>query len=258
MKEFTLSSGFTVRYHDLPGEGIPIVFLHGLSCSSSMDYPTVAAETPLCGHRRILVDLLGAGFSDKPALFGYSVEDHAAYLRLLVQSLALECFVLFGHSLGGAVAIALAALCPERIAALVLTESNLDPSGENAVSKLIASQPETYFLTRGFPDLIALNRAAGNTLWAASLALWLPIAAYRFSLSAARGGSPSWRQTLYELPMPKTYLFGERTLPDTDFTELPKNGVRVGVVSNAGHGMAWDNPAGLAKAVAEAIAAAQA
>lgn len=254
MKEFKLpQNDFTVRYHDLPGEGTPIVFLHGLGCASSMDYPAVAAEPPLCGRRSILVDLLGAGFSDKPASFGYSVEEHAAYLHLLVQSLALERFVLFGHSLGGAVAIELASLCPERIAALILTESNLDPSGECAVSRFIASQPEANFLAYGYSDLIAQNRAAGNTLWAASLALWLPLAVYRFSLSAARGGTPSWRQTLYGLPVSKTYLFGERTLPDADFAELPEHGVRVGVVPRAGHGMAWDNPAGLAKAIADAI-----
>ena len=33
---------------------------------SSFDYPEVAAQTDLINHRRILIDLLGSGFSDKP------------------------------------------------------------------------------------------------------------------------------------------------------------------------------------------------
>jgi len=48
MKEF-LVPGRTdrIRYHDLPGEGVPIVFIHGLGCASSMDYPYVATQVLL-------------------------------------------------------------------------------------------------------------------------------------------------------------------------------------------------------------------
>ncbi len=254
MKEF-LVPGRTdrIRYHDLPGEGVPIVFIHGLGCASSMDYPNVATQTPLASHRRILVDLLGAGFSDKPDDFGYAAEDHAAYLLQFVESLKLNAFVLFGHSMGGAVAISFARLCPERIRHLVLTESNLDPSPETAVSNQIASQSMEEFVQTGFDSMIARAVHAENTLWAASLSLWSPIAAYRFSQSGKNGGRIDWRQTLYTLPCAKTFLFGAQTLPDEDETELPKHGVRVEIVPNAGHGMAWENPSGLAEAVERAI-----
>jgi pimeloyl-ACP methyl ester carboxylesterase len=154
-----------------------------------MDYPNVASQAPLSSHRRILVDLLGAGFSDKPDDFGYAAEDHAEYLLNFVETLELDTFVLFGHSMGGAVAISLARLCPERIKHLILTESNLDPSPESAVSNQIASQSKEEFLSSGFESMVQRAIHSGNTLWAASLSLWSPVAAYGFSCSGKNGGA---------------------------------------------------------------------
>jgi pimeloyl-ACP methyl ester carboxylesterase len=253
MNEFRIPScGSIMRWHDLPGNEDPLLFIHGLGCSGSMDYPCVAAQPSLCGKRRILVDLLGAGFSDKPDDFSYSVEDHAAYLKLFVESLNLGAFSLFGHSLGGAVAISLARLCREQVRSLILTESNLDPSRERDVSKFIANQPEERFLATGFDALIAKSRTHGSRLWAASLSLWSPKAVHRFSCSAAHGGIIPWRETLYALPCRKTFVFGERSLPDPDFTELAEHGVTVAVIPRAGHGMAWENPEALASLIADA------
>ncbi|MCI6054229.1 alpha/beta fold hydrolase [Dysosmobacter sp.] len=65
----------------------------------------------LAKHRRILVDLLGAGYSGSPPEFDYSVPAHAAYLKEFVDGLGVRDVVLFGHSLGGPVAIELAKLC---------------------------------------------------------------------------------------------------------------------------------------------------
>ena len=80
MQEFILKdSKNRIRYHDFPGEGAPILFIHGLGCAGSFDYPQVAAQEELCENRRILVDLLGSGFSDRPDDFGYKVSDHAEY-----------------------------------------------------------------------------------------------------------------------------------------------------------------------------------
>ena len=48
--------------------------------ASSVRNRPVAADLALWGRRMLLVDLLGAGFSDRPAAFGYAVEDHARVL----------------------------------------------------------------------------------------------------------------------------------------------------------------------------------
>ena len=253
MKQYRLKQdGHAVRYHELPGENPPVVFLHGLGCASSFEYPCVMAQPALIGRRALLVDLLGAGYSDRPLDFDYSVEAHAAYLSEMIESLDLPPFVLFGHSLGGAVAICLATLQKKRVKSLILTESNLDPSESRAVSRKIGSQSREDFLSQGYNALLASARKK-NPLWGATLAHWLPEATYGISCSAMRGGTPSWRQQLYELNLPRTFLFGERSLPSEDVEELPLHGVQVGIIPSAGHSMGLENPAALAEAIARIL-----
>lgn len=175
MREYQLAGlGCCLRYVDLPGEETPILFIHGLGCAGSFDYPEVAAQAVLAKHRRILVDLLGAGYSDSPPEFDYSVPAHAAYLKEFVDGLGVRDVVLFGHSLGGPVAIELAKLCGSRVRALVLSEANLDPSRAGSGSYQIAQLPEEEFAGSGMGALIAENRANGNTMWAAALSHCAP------------------------------------------------------------------------------------
>jgi len=49
--------------------------------------------------------------------------------------------------------------------------------------------------------------------------------------------------------MPRAVIFGANTLPHPDAERLPAIGVGVLVVPGAGHSMAWENPAGLARAI---------
>ena len=86
-----------IRYHDLYGKGTPILFIHGLGCASSFDYIEVAAMLGP-SQRIILIDLLGAGYSDKPLDFEYSVRAHAQYLSEFVEDLRLDQVIVFGHS----------------------------------------------------------------------------------------------------------------------------------------------------------------
>jgi pimeloyl-ACP methyl ester carboxylesterase len=253
MKTFQLQPGpFGIRYHDLAGDGPPLVFIHGLGCASSCDYPRVACEAALAGRRMLLVDLLGSGFSDQPVEFGYTVDDHAGTVAALIRHLGIESLDLFGHSMGGAVAIAAACLLADRLQHLVLSEPNLDPGG-GIFSRRIAAMDEADYVARGHGGLAEASRLEGNGIWAASLAISSPLAAHRGAASLVAGSNPTWRAQLYGLAMPKTVIFGETTLPDVDFERLPRDGVRVDVVASAGHGMAWQNPAGLAAAIRRAL-----
>jgi pimeloyl-ACP methyl ester carboxylesterase len=76
-----------------------------------------------------------------------------------------------------------------------------------------------------------------------------PLAVHRGATSLVRGGSPSWREQLEALTIPRTVIFGSKSLPDPDTERLSNLGITVRVVQDAGHSMIWENPSGYAEAV---------
>lgn len=252
MKSFAVPSiEGRLRYHDIAGEAPTLVFIHGLGCASSCDYPTVAAHLSLSGRRKLLIDLFGSGFSDRPISFDYSIAAHARTVAALLGHLDLTGIDLFGHSMGGAVAIAAATLLGRRLHHLALAEPNLEPGG-GFFSRRIASMSERDYVASGHEALVQASRAEGNDIWAASLARSAPHAVHRSAVSLVAGSDPTWLRMLADLPVPRAMLVGERSLPYPDIEKLPGIGVALTIVPAAGHSMAWDNPSGLAEAIARA------
>ncbi|WP_315460132.1 alpha/beta hydrolase [uncultured Streptococcus sp.] len=111
MKEYYIKEHSAyLRYQDFPGTENTILFIHGLGCAGSFDYSEVAAQSVFNDTRCIIVDLLGAGYSDKPTEFDYRVSSHVQYLKSFIEDLNLNDFNVFGHSLGGPIAIELTTL----------------------------------------------------------------------------------------------------------------------------------------------------
>jgi pimeloyl-ACP methyl ester carboxylesterase len=241
-----------LRYHDLPGRGIPILFLHGMGCASSCDYPRVASDRALKGRHRILIDLLGSGFSDRPAEFGYTIDDHANTIAALIKGLGYHKVHLVGHSMGGSIAIVAAKLCLSKIGCLILSEPNLDPGG-GTFSRPIGIQSEEEYVARGHEKTVQRAFKQGNDIWASSLSLSSPVAIHREAVSLINGSVPSWREQLNALTMPRTVLFGEHSLPDPDTVRLLKIGVKVRIVRKSGHSMALENPSGFAQAISSSL-----
>jgi pimeloyl-ACP methyl ester carboxylesterase len=65
-------------------------------------------------RRKILIDLPGFGYSDKPRDFSYNIHEQALVLEQFLSHLRLQRFALFGHSMGGSIAIEAAGLLGER------------------------------------------------------------------------------------------------------------------------------------------------
>ena len=241
-----------LRYHDLPGSGRPLLFVHGLGCAASSDFPRVAADPALAGRRRLLLDLLGAGFSDRPDDFAYSVSAHAQTVAGLIRQLDAPALDIIGHSMGGAVAIAASSLCPDKVARLVLLEPNLDAGG-GVFSRALAAMSEQEFVSRGQRRMARLASREGSPLWAGSLSASHAPAVHRAAVSLVQGGEPSWRSQLLALTMPRSVVVGERSLPQPGLTCLAQDGVSVHVLADAGHAMSEDNPAGLAALLADIL-----
>jgi pimeloyl-ACP methyl ester carboxylesterase len=240
-----------VRYHDLAGAGLPIVFIHGLGCAGSFDYPEVAAA--LGDYRRILVDLLGSGYSDSPTDFDYSITAQARCLAALATSVGLERFVLFGHSMGGALAMSLTTLVPQRVAALLLSEANLVAGGGES-SHAVVSYTRREFAASGHAELVASARRDGNRLWAQSVERTLPEAMYDEAADLVAGAFTTLPRLRTLGAPPLGFIVGEQNEALERATGLMAPIDPVAVVPRAGHGMAWENPLGVAAAITTLIA----
>jgi len=102
-------------------EGLPVLLVHGFPTSSYL-WRDVMRDLEH-DHRTIAADLIGLGASERPPHRRYDLSSQALLLLALLDELALPQVALVGHGLGGSVAVHLAALAPERVAALVLVDA---------------------------------------------------------------------------------------------------------------------------------------
>lgn len=75
-----------------------IFLIHGYP-TSSYDWSKIWEQLSN-RYQLVAIDLLGLGFSDKPATYQYSVQDHADQCIALIKHLQLEKIHLIGHDLG--------------------------------------------------------------------------------------------------------------------------------------------------------------
>lgn len=243
-----------LRYLDLPGTEPAVLFIPGAHLAGTAAFVPTAVEPGLSNRRRVIVDLLGGGFSDRPDDFSYGLEDHATTLALLLDDLGLEGCGVVGHSLGGAVAIGLAAKRPQLVERLILAEANLDTVG-GAFTGFVTSYSEADFITSGYTDLLSdLEKRAHDgdpvsPILLGILAAADPRALHRSAVGVTRGMQPIMRDLLVQMTIPRQYVFGEWSLPDEDYDVLPSLGIEVAVVPEAGHAMTADNPAGFARVI---------
>ena len=126
-----LPDGRRVSVECWPGDGAPLVLLHGLlNCAAGWNH--LAAVT---SRRCLAVDLPGFGDSNCP--IRNRISAYAEDVQAALAALDVHDFTLVGHSLGGAVATALAERLRDDVAALVL----IAPVGFGRIHLAEAVQP---------------------------------------------------------------------------------------------------------------------
>ncbi|MFJ8627735.1 alpha/beta fold hydrolase [Kitasatospora sp. NPDC093550] len=247
-------NGDLIRWVELPGVEPARLYLHGLGATSPVYFAAAAAHPLLAGRRSLLMDLLGFGVSDRPADFGYTLEEHADAVAAAVRAAGLSRVEVVGHSMGGAIAIVLAHRHPGLVARLVLVDANLDPVGPDRRrpgSSGIAGYTEAEFLSGGRAEVA--ERV--GPFWWSTMRLAGPEALYRSAHHLARAGDPTMRELLLGLDLPRTFLHPAADGELTGAAGLRAAGVRVVAVPDCGHNIMLDNPDGFAAVAAEALAA---
>jgi pimeloyl-ACP methyl ester carboxylesterase len=103
-----------------PRNAPPIVLVHCFTCA--IDWWDRMMPLLARRHRVVAVDLLGHGGSEKPS-DGYAVPYQADVVAEALGRLGVENATIVGHSLGGAVSVALAERSPELVNRVVIIDT---------------------------------------------------------------------------------------------------------------------------------------
>jgi pimeloyl-ACP methyl ester carboxylesterase len=153
--------GHTLFTRTVPGEGLPVVLLHGVGASHTtwVEVPRLLSAV---GVGSIAIDLPGHGDSSKDGEH-FTIPAFADAVAAALADLGVDRFHLVGHSLGGGVSLQLAHLWPERIASLTLASAGgLGP--EVSPSLRAISLPGADLVLRGIAD----RRTVAGVQWVGS------------------------------------------------------------------------------------------
>jgi pimeloyl-ACP methyl ester carboxylesterase len=115
--------GVATNYHDA-GHGDPVLLIHGSGPGVSawanwrLTIPELAKR-----HRVVAPDVLGFGYTERPAGARYDADAWSAHLLGLLDALGLQRVSVVGNSFGGSLALRLATRHPDRVDRLVLMGS---------------------------------------------------------------------------------------------------------------------------------------
>jgi 3-oxoadipate enol-lactonase len=125
--------GIPIHY-ETQGDGLPIVFVHGLGGTSNVWH---AQRATLSRYFKVIVyDLSGSGRSDRSPR-SFSLDAWADELAGLIDHLQLDQAVVVGHSMGTAIVQKFAARYPQKTRAIILAGAlaELGPPGKEAFTK---------------------------------------------------------------------------------------------------------------------------
>lgn len=114
-------------YEEASGGAPPLVLVHGWGCDHTFMAPQRAAFRGR--HRVVAVDLRGHGRSDKPQQ-PYTIPAFADDIAWVCRALALERPVVIGHSMGGAIALELAAAGAPGLSGVAVLDTAVLPAPE--------------------------------------------------------------------------------------------------------------------------------
>lgn len=200
---FVTANGVRTHVQRLPGDGPPLVFVHGMTGSLADYHFTLAGPVHDLGFDVVTYDLRGHGRSERPPT-GYTLDDFVDDLHGVITALGLAGPVhLVGNSFGGTVVFRYAHRHPSRVASMVVIESEPPTTGwVTRISRVlhdvalpddgpvpVARHPElTRKLVASGRDLLATTTLATDVVRAAGLMTAAEISALEAPVLLVVGG----------------------------------------------------------------------
>lgn len=191
------------------GDGPPVMLLHGSGpgvtayANWRLTIPTLAQ-----GLRVVAPDLVGFGFTERPADVRYDMQTWVAQAVGLLDALGIEKTHLVGNSFGGALALHLASRHPERVDRLVLMGSVGVPFEITPGLDRVWGYEPSIGLMRELLDLFAYDRSLVND----------ELAKVRYEASIQPGFQESFAAMF---PAPRQRWVDAMVTPDEQIAALP-------------------------------------
>ncbi|RRR75058.1 MAG: 2-succinyl-6-hydroxy-2,4-cyclohexadiene-1-carboxylate synthase [Candidatus Viridilinea halotolerans] len=250
---------------DAPDHGLPLLLLHGFTGSSAEWRPVLPYWEGQ--HTLVAPDLIGHGQSPAPTdPTCYTMERCVTDLLALLDALGLARVALLGYSMGGRVALHLAAAAPERVARLILASASpglataqeraARISSDNALAAQIEQQGLVWFVDHWAAIPLFASQAALPAATRAELRARRLRGTPHGYANSLRGMGTGQQASLWDhlpaLTMPTLLLSGQL---DVKFmainarmaTLLPH--ARHVIVPQAGHAIHLEQPAAFAELV---------
>ena len=135
-----------LRTHYLSyGSGPAVVFLHGSGPGASgySNFKLNIDAVVAAGHRAIVMDMIGFGYSSKPTGCDYTTTLFATHVKATLDQIGITKCTLLGNSLGGSICIRIALDHPELASQLIL----MAPGG--------IEERATYFAMPGIAKMVS-------------------------------------------------------------------------------------------------------
>lgn len=222
------------------GDGPAVLFVHGMTGTGEVWAPQVPAFVA-AGWRPVVVDRRGAGRSGPR---DERSSDRAADLVAVLDHLGVERAHLVGHAAGGTDVMATALRHPDRVGALVLTNTQAGYGDAWFRAELAALwTPAVTGLPADERELSAAYRAAHPD----GVERWLAVHAHADHAAGAPAAAPvATGADLATLDRPVLVIAGAADLltPPALLRRLAERipGARFAVIARSAHVSAWERP----------------
>lgn len=152
-----------VNYHIL-GQGPALVLLHGFPESSSIWQPIGTYLSQW--YTVIMPDMPGVGAT--PFLQPTSITEMALIVKEILEELDIPKAVIYGHSMGGYIALSFAQQFPHYVAGMSLIHSTPEADNEDKINnrkrviEIIRNGGKSTFIEQMIPNLFASSFVANN------------------------------------------------------------------------------------------------
>ncbi|WP_052864302.1 alpha/beta fold hydrolase [Streptomyces niger] len=251
----TASLNGTVLAYDVagPDDGTPVLLIHGHPFNRTLWEPQVAALAA-AGYRVVTPDLRGYGQSPVSGDVVY-LSDFADDLAALLDHLGIPKAVVGGVSMGGQITMEMQARHPDRVAAMVLSDSSAP--AETPDGKLFRNRLADRLLAEGMAgyadEVIDKMLAAYNVTALPDVAdrvlTMMRTTDPRGAAAALRGRAerPDYRPGLAAVDVPVLLLVGadDAYTPPADAEEIRRHvpHAQLAVIDQAGHLPGAEQPA---------------